>query len=226
MQDELEDPSDLPTDTQSGGANTKGSVNQGQTQSGNLRVAPEDNVAPSDREAEDEGDDGQDQERNFPARLFVTIERPSKGALQVEAVAQDGVIGIENIYYYKDAKLVDPQTQEHEAAAARTYTGPPFGNLDEDLQVLFEKYLDERGVNTTMALFVPEYIDYKELREYLGWMKSMCPSKFPMTSSKLRIMLTRAYRRERVCGLNVFGAEGLHCSCDIFHGDQLSPLLL
>jgi hypothetical protein len=25
------------------------------------------------------------------------------------------------------------------------YTGPPFGNLDEDLQVLLERYLDERG---------------------------------------------------------------------------------
>lgn len=178
MQDaDLEpDPADLPTDTQSGGANTKGSVNQGRTASGNLRVAPEDNVAPSDRESasEEESDDQEDQEqeRNFPARLFITIERPKKGALQVEAVAQDGVIGIDNVYYYKDAKLVDPATQEDEANAARAYTGPPFGNLDEDLQVLFEKYLDERGINTTMALFVPEYIDYKELREYLGWMKS------------------------------------------------------
>lgn len=37
-------------DAQSGGANTKGAVNQGRTSGGNFKVAPEDNVAPGDRE--------------------------------------------------------------------------------------------------------------------------------------------------------------------------------
>jgi len=37
-------------DGQSGGANTKGAVNQGRTTGGNFKVAPEDNVAPGDRE--------------------------------------------------------------------------------------------------------------------------------------------------------------------------------
>lgn len=35
---------------QSGGANTKGAVNQGRTGAGNVKVAPEDSVAPADRE--------------------------------------------------------------------------------------------------------------------------------------------------------------------------------
>ena len=35
---------------QSGGANTKGAVNQGRTNGGNIKVAPEDSVAPADRE--------------------------------------------------------------------------------------------------------------------------------------------------------------------------------
>lgn len=33
-----------------------------------------------------------------------------------------------------------------------------------------EQYLDVRGINTALALFVPEYIDVKEQREYLGWL--------------------------------------------------------
>lgn len=37
-------------DAQSGGANTKGAINQGRTAGGNFKVAPEDNVAPGDRE--------------------------------------------------------------------------------------------------------------------------------------------------------------------------------
>jgi complement component 1 Q subcomponent-binding protein len=35
---------------QSGGANTKGAVNQGRTSGGNIKVAPEDSIAPADRE--------------------------------------------------------------------------------------------------------------------------------------------------------------------------------
>ena len=173
MQDELGNPSDMPTDTQSGGANTKGSINQGQTQSGNLRIAPEDKVSPADQEGEEAQEGGeQDQEPSFPAHVYITVERGNKGAMQIEAIAQDGLMAIDNVYFFKDASLVDPKSSEKENAASRMYTGPPFNNLDEDLQVLFEKFLDERGINTTMALFVPEYIDFKEQREYLSWLNS------------------------------------------------------
>lgn len=175
MQDEFDDPNDIPTDTQSGGANTKGSVNQGRTSGGNIRVAPEDSIAPSDQEGT-EGEAQEGQEPGFPAHVSVTIERPGKGALQIETVAQDGIMVIDNVHYFKDAKYVDPKTSEHDATIARLYTGPPFGNLDDDLQVLFEKYLDERGINTTMALFIPEYIDFKEQKEYLNWLTSMSSS--------------------------------------------------
>lgn len=53
------------------------------------------------------------------------------------------------------------------------YTGPPFNNLDEDLQILLEKYLEERGVNTRLALFIPDYIDHKEQKEYVKWLNSV-----------------------------------------------------
>ena len=42
----------------------------------------------------------------------------------------------------------------------------------QDLQVLLERYLEERGINTALALWVPEYIDFKEQREYLDWLAS------------------------------------------------------
>jgi len=175
MMDELDDPSDMPQSAQSGGATTKGSVNQGRTSGGNIRVAPEGRNAPADRpELDDESGADEQQEPSFPAHVFVTIKRPNKGALQIEAIAQDGLMVIDNVYYYKDAKFADPESVHSDWDARSVYSGPPFGNLDEDLQVLFERYLDERGINTTMALFVPEYIDYKEQREYLNWLQSMC----------------------------------------------------
>lgn len=155
---------------QSGGANTKGAVNQGRTAEGNVKVAPEDSVAPADRP---ELDDEDSREASFPARVNVKIERPGKGALAIEAIAQDGDFVIENLYYFPSADLAEPKTAEQDWERRALYTGPPFGNLDEDLQILFEKHLAERGINTRMALFIPDYIDYKEQKEYLKWLKNI-----------------------------------------------------
>lgn len=33
-----------------------------------------------------------------------------------------------------------------------------------------EQYLDERGINTNLAVFIPDYIDVKEQKEYLAWL--------------------------------------------------------
>ena len=126
---------------------------------------------------DDEGPDGEeaDQEPSFPARVNITIEKASSpGAMQLETVAQDGMITIENVYYFPKAKLADAKTAEHDWSRRGLYTGPPFGNLDEDLQVMLERYLDERGVNTALALWIPEYIDFKEQKEYLNWLSSEC----------------------------------------------------
>ena len=178
-----EDEGSVPENAQSGGANTKGAVNAGRTKGGNIAVAPEDRVAPADREedpplAEDGGEDP-----SFPARVNVMIEKPGKGTLQVETTAQDGEIVIDNVYYFKNTELADAKTAELDWKRRNLYEGPPFGNLDEDLQVLLERYLDERGVNTALAMWVPEYIDFKEQREYLDWLssKSIHPMSSPQT---------------------------------------------
>lgn len=181
-----EEQDDMPTDTQSGGAQSKGTINQGRTKGGNINVTPEDRVAPADRAelADDESPDEEgEQEPSFPARVNVTIEKQGKeGALQIETVAQDGMIAIENVYYYQNAELADAKTAEKDWDRRVLYTGPPFGNLDEDLQVLLERYLDERGVNTALALFVPDYIDVKEQREYLNWLSSKSTVPFEPAS--------------------------------------------
>lgn len=157
-------------EAQSGGAQSKGTINQGRTEGGNFNVAPEDRIAPADRE-ELHDDEGADIEPSFPARLNVTIEKDNvKSAMQFEALVHDGNITIENVYHYAKKELADVKTAEQDWSRRTVYTGPPYGNLDEDLQVLLEKYLEERGVNTALAVFVPEYIDFKEQKEYMKWL--------------------------------------------------------
>ncbi|KAF2849305.1 regulatory protein-like protein suaprga1 [Plenodomus tracheiphilus IPT5] len=164
---------DADIEGQSGGANTKGAINQGKTQDGNVRVAPEDSVSPADREEleDDYEDDGQQQ--GFPAHASIRIERSGKGALSIEATAQDGDFLIEDLIYFPSADLADPATAEKDWQRRTLYTGPPFNNLDEDLQILLEKYLEERGINTRLALFIPDYIDHKEQKEYIRWLNNV-----------------------------------------------------
>lgn len=74
MDDEMDD----IESAQSGGGNTKGAVNQGRTSGGNIKVAPEDSVAPGDREELRDPEDEGDNQPAFPADVDVLIQRPGK----------------------------------------------------------------------------------------------------------------------------------------------------
>jgi len=140
-------------------------------------LGDEEDVSGSPKATEEgvEGEEGEelDQDQGFPARLNIIIEKAGKGALNIEAVAQNGMIGIHNLHHYPDVALAQAKTAEKAHEAQNLYVGPPFENLDEDLQVLLERYLDERGINTALAVFVPEYIEQKEQSEYLRWLSSV-----------------------------------------------------
>lgn len=129
---------------------------------------------------------------SYPVRVNVTIEKAGKGSMHVETLAQDGLIQIENASYFEKSDLANANTAEKEWTRQSLYAGPPFGNLDEELQILLERYLDERGIDAGLASFVPDYIDYKEQKEYVRWLGS----KFdPFVSSGLRHQsrLTRCF---------------------------------
>lgn len=96
-----------------------------------------------------------------------------QGCPEHRAVAQDGSILIENLYYYKDAKMAHSSSPEAVHGAEDAFAGPPFASLDEDLQLMVERYLEERGIAQAMAIFVPDYLDVKEQREYQAWLKNV-----------------------------------------------------
>lgn len=158
---------------QSGGANTKGSANVGSTRDGNIKVAPEDRVSPADRPELEDDEYPEGESRSFPARVSIKVERPNKGAISIEATMTDGNTIIENVYYYSDAELADPKSADKDWSRRDLYTGPRFASLDPQLQSSFEQYIEERGINTAMAAFIPDYIDYKEAREYARWLGNM-----------------------------------------------------
>ena len=155
---------------QQGGAQSKGAVNQGLGKDGNFNVASDGSGAAVDNEVLPE--DGGLTPEGFPARLQVTITKDgTQGALFIESIVRDGQITTENVHYFQNADLAEAKTADQDWARRNLYTGPPFSNLDEDLQVLIDQYTAERGIDTALALWVPEYMDFKEQREYTNWLQ-------------------------------------------------------
>lgn len=148
---------DYEQDMQSGGAQSKGS-----SASAQAAASPEE----TDEYANEEDTP------SFPTRVNITIEKAGQGALQIQAVTQDGTISIQDVFHFAKADLANAQTAEKEWSRRNLYAGPPFPNLDEDLQLLLENYLQERGVDSALANFVPAYIEFKEQKEYVNWLQS------------------------------------------------------
>lgn len=116
---------------------------------------------------------------------------------------------IDNISFYNDADLANDLTSEGDWKRRGLYIGPDvsslvrcemcdadggyaqFDNLDENVQAEFESFLEERGVNSSLALLIPEFAEHKEQqyvmlydvrcfadlydvqREYLTWLQSV-----------------------------------------------------
>jgi hypothetical protein len=84
------------------------------------------------------------------------------GALNIDMSCQDGQFVVENVSFYDDAKVGTDLTADADWKRRGLYIGPTFDTLDVGLQDEFEKFLQERGINETVAAFIPEYCAYKE----------------------------------------------------------------
>ncbi|EAU89704.2 regulatory protein suaprga1 [Coprinopsis cinerea okayama7 len=128
---------------------------------------------PEDFEAhnEIEGEDIDDSAASYPLRTSLTITKSNApGSLNIDMIAQEGHFMVENVSFYDDAKLGTELTAEADWKRRGMYIGPQFNTLDALLQEQFEKFLDERGINETVAHFIPEYAEFKEQKEYVKWL--------------------------------------------------------
>lgn len=69
---------------------------------------------------------------------------------------------VDAISFVKDAKVGTELTVEADWKRRALYLGPQFDTLDISVQEEFQRYLQERGINESLALFIPEYAEYKE----------------------------------------------------------------
>ncbi|KAM5543513.1 hypothetical protein V8D89_002764 [Ganoderma adspersum] len=111
---------------------------------------------------------------SYPIRCSFSFTKASTpGALTIDAMCQEGSFVIDNISYYTDSKVGTELTAEADWKRRGFYLGPQFDTLDVSLQDEFDKFLQERGINQTLAYFVPEYSEYKEQKEYVSWLTNV-----------------------------------------------------
>lgn len=75
---------------------------------------------------------------------------------------QDGTFVVEHISFYEDGKLGTELTSDADWKRRGLYMGPSFDTLDVALQDGFDSFLKERGINDTVAHFVPQFAEHKE----------------------------------------------------------------
>ena len=91
--------------------------------------------------------------------------------MTVHATDTESIFVIDNVSF--DAAAATTETAQSEFESRSKYSGPPWQQLDEDLQLLMERYLEERGINTALAMFIPDYAELKEQKEYISWLKNL-----------------------------------------------------
>lgn len=61
-------------------------------------------------------------------------------------------------------------TRDHEQMAGSPYMGPGFKELDDELQNSLYEFLEARGVNDDLAVFLHGFMKNKDKTEFIRWM--------------------------------------------------------
>ncbi|KAL3230999.1 Mitochondrial acidic protein MAM33 [Nakaseomyces bracarensis] len=111
---------------------------------------------------------------NF-ANVTVVVSKEGTSTLSFELLMniQEGSFYVDSITPFESEELALSESADAEAKRDAIYHGPPFSNLDEQLQESLEVYLESRGINEDLAGFIGTYSEFKENNEYVDWLKKM-----------------------------------------------------
>ncbi|KIM36977.1 hypothetical protein M413DRAFT_13566 [Hebeloma cylindrosporum] len=85
------------------------------------------------------------------------------------------VVSVTKLSVEKHSYCDDGKTDTELAANADwnrrgLYVGPQFNTHGVGVEVTFDNFLSEPGINETVAQFIPEYASHKEQQEYIKWL--------------------------------------------------------
>lgn len=106
--------------------------------------------------------------------MTVLVRQPNnskKGSLRFDLVAEGGEFIIQQLVHLPQSSASAAEQIRQSFSERQTqYAGPPFEQLDEEVQQQLEAYLNARGISSQLANVIPDYVDVKEQKEYLAWL--------------------------------------------------------
>ncbi|KAJ0008497.1 hypothetical protein Pint_30296 [Pistacia integerrima] len=94
--------------------------------------------------------------------LIVNISKGDGEVLEIICSAWPDTIEINQLF-----------VRENNRMSAQPYVGPEFKALDDELQDSLYEFLEERGINEQLAVFLHEYMRNKDRIEVIRWMQTV-----------------------------------------------------
>ncbi|KAI4355810.1 hypothetical protein L6164_004549 [Bauhinia variegata] len=94
--------------------------------------------------------------------LIVNISKGEDDVLEITCSAWPDTIEIKRLLIRSNNK-----------APAQPYDGPEFKKLDDELQDILYEFLEARGINDELAVFLHGYIKNKGKTEFIRWMETV-----------------------------------------------------
>ncbi|KAH6802345.1 hypothetical protein C2S51_033791 [Perilla frutescens var. frutescens] len=108
-------------------------------------------------------EEGDDSPNHCSLPLVVKTSKKSGPYLEFGCTAYPDEIVIDSL------SVKHPEISEEQIA----YEGPDFGDLDENLQKAFHRYLEIRGIKPSTTNFLHGYMIEKDTRIYLEWLRKV-----------------------------------------------------
>ena len=93
--------------------------------------------------------------------------------MELQVTLDESDYFIDQVSYFKDAKLALDETAEGDWRRQEAYGGPTFDDLDNKVKTAFTEFLAERGFDNELSEYIPAYLDFKEQAEYVNWLEGV-----------------------------------------------------
>ncbi|RCH81031.1 hypothetical protein CU097_000071, partial [Rhizopus azygosporus] len=89
------------------------------------------------------------------------------------------------------------------------------------------RYLEERGINSALANFLPDYIEYKEQKEYIQWLDNMKNTLIAHEEELIKqYSKNNHHRRRRNSNSSISSDDLAAIHLDLMSSSSSRPLLL
>ncbi|GLT74951.1 hypothetical protein SLA2020_467130 [Shorea laevis] len=107
--------------------------------------------------------DGTEDDVELHISLIVNISKEDDGdVLEITCSAWPDSIEIINLFI-----------RRHKRTKRKPFIGPEFKELDDELQDSLYEFLEERGIDDNLAVFLHEYMKNKDKTEFSSWLENV-----------------------------------------------------